>query len=153
VSASTVAAKRCDRELFRDVIGHFASGVTVITARHEGVDYGMTASAVSSLSLEPPMLLVCVNKATVTRKAISGSGVFGVNILQEDSPIRTAKQLEGRSLAVNTLKNVNDVTDRYALAKRGADQRKLRFTELELPEMTAALAPNRIAAATVIEPF
>lgn len=73
----------CDQGLFREVIGHFASGVTVITARHEGLDYGMTASAVSSLSLEPPMLLVCVNKATVTETAISGSGTFGVNILHE----------------------------------------------------------------------
>jgi 4-nitrophenol 2-monooxygenase / 4-nitrocatechol 4-monooxygenase, reductase component len=84
VRPSTVAATRCDRDLFRDVIGHFASGVTVVTARHDGIDYGMTASAVSSLSLEPPMLLVCVNKATVTRRAISGSGAFGVNILHED---------------------------------------------------------------------
>jgi NitT/TauT family transport system substrate-binding protein len=74
-------------------------------------------------------------------------------VVRKDSPIRTAKQLEGKSLAVNTLKNVNDVTDRFALAKRGADPRRLRFTELELPEMTAALASNRIAAATVIEPF
>jgi flavin reductase (DIM6/NTAB) family NADH-FMN oxidoreductase RutF/DNA-binding FadR family transcriptional regulator len=72
-----------DRDAFREVIGHFASGVTVITARHEGRDYGMTASAVSSLSLEPPMLLVCVNKATVTETAIAASGAFGVNILHE----------------------------------------------------------------------
>jgi flavin reductase (DIM6/NTAB) family NADH-FMN oxidoreductase RutF/DNA-binding GntR family transcriptional regulator len=77
------AAAACDERLFREVIGHFASGVTVITARHEELDYGMTASAVSSLSLEPPMLLVCVNRATVTEKAISGSGAFGVNILHD----------------------------------------------------------------------
>lgn len=47
-----------DQDLYRDVIGHFASGVTVITARHEDTNYGLTANAVSSLSLEPPMLLV-----------------------------------------------------------------------------------------------
>ena len=68
---------------FREVIGHFASGVTVITANHDGADYGMTASAVTSLSLEPPMLLVCVNRETVTETAIAGSGAFGVNILHE----------------------------------------------------------------------
>jgi 4-nitrophenol 2-monooxygenase / 4-nitrocatechol 4-monooxygenase, reductase component len=73
-----------DKEIFRQVIGNFATGVTVITASDEGTDYGMTASAVCSLSLEPPMLLVCVNKAVSTEKAISGCGAFGVNILHED---------------------------------------------------------------------
>lgn len=73
-----------DRERFRSVMGHFASGVTIISTRHEGIDYGLTASAVSSLSLDPPMLLICVNKASNTRNAIEASGVFAVNILQEN---------------------------------------------------------------------
>jgi 4-nitrophenol 2-monooxygenase / 4-nitrocatechol 4-monooxygenase, reductase component len=77
---------RLDREVFRNVIGHFASGVTVITARHEGTDYGMTASAVSSLSLNPPMLLVCVNERNPTGAAISAAGAFAVNILAESQP-------------------------------------------------------------------
>lgn len=72
-----------DRDLFRDVIGRFASGVTVITARHEDTDYGLTASAVASLTLDPPMLLACVNKQTGTENAISHSGAFAVNILDE----------------------------------------------------------------------
>jgi 4-nitrophenol 2-monooxygenase / 4-nitrocatechol 4-monooxygenase, reductase component len=71
---------------FRDVIGHFASGVTIITAVHEGQRYGTTASAVSSLSLEPPMLLVCLNKTSTTGQAIGAAGRFGVNILREDQP-------------------------------------------------------------------
>jgi len=73
-----------DRERFRSVMGHFASGVTIISTRHEGIDYGLTASAVSSLSLNPPMLLICVNKTSNTRDAIEASGVFAVNILQEN---------------------------------------------------------------------
>ncbi len=73
-----------DRERFRSVMGHFASGVTIITARHEGIDYGLTASAVSSLSLDPPMLLICVNKTSNTQRAIAEAQVFAVNILQED---------------------------------------------------------------------
>jgi flavin reductase (DIM6/NTAB) family NADH-FMN oxidoreductase RutF len=47
-----------DKETFRHVIGHFASGVAVLTTRNGEEDIGATASAVSSLSLEPPMLLV-----------------------------------------------------------------------------------------------
>jgi flavin reductase (DIM6/NTAB) family NADH-FMN oxidoreductase RutF/DNA-binding FadR family transcriptional regulator len=69
---------------FRDIIGHFASGVTVITALHDGHAFGATASAVSSLSLEPPMVLICLNKTSTTQQAVAGSGRFAVNILGED---------------------------------------------------------------------
>lgn len=73
-----------DRDLFRDVIGHFTSGVTVLTTRHQGINFGLTASAVTSLSLEPPMLLVCINQKSGTCHAISNSKVFAVNILHEN---------------------------------------------------------------------
>ena len=72
-----------DRDVFRDVIGHFATGVAVITAQEDGVPYGVTVSALSSLSLEPPMLLVCLNKTSRTQGAIKRCGVFGVNVLGE----------------------------------------------------------------------
>ncbi|MED3562520.1 flavin reductase family protein [Bacillus xiapuensis] len=73
-----------EKEKFRHVIGHFASGVSIITVNHQEVDFGITASAVSSLSLEPPMLLVCVNKSTGTCHAITEEGSFTVNILAEN---------------------------------------------------------------------
>lgn len=68
---------------FREVIGHFASGVTVVTALDGGEPFGTTASAVASLSLEPPMLLVCMNRSSRTGQAIDRSGRFGVSILAE----------------------------------------------------------------------
>lgn len=71
-------------ELFRNVISHFASGVSIITVRENEIDYGITASAVSSVSLEPPMLLICANKNTGTCHAISSVGSFTVNILTEN---------------------------------------------------------------------
>lgn len=76
-----------DRETFRHVIGHFASGVTVLTTRSGDEDFGATASAMSSLSLEPPMLLVCLNTRSSTQEAIHASGVLGVNILDEDQGV------------------------------------------------------------------
>ena len=51
-----------DTTEFRNVIGHFASGVTIVTAEHDGVRYGATISAVSSLCADPPMVLVCLNQ-------------------------------------------------------------------------------------------
>ncbi len=70
-------------EEFRDVIGRFATGVTVVTTSEEDRWFGTTASAVSSLSLEPPMLLVCMNRASETGSAIARVGSFAVNILDE----------------------------------------------------------------------
>lgn len=74
----------CDSELFRRTIGHFATGVTVITTRHRGRPHGMTASAVTSLSLSPPMLVVCINNRAPTHDAVSGADSFAVNVLARD---------------------------------------------------------------------
>ncbi|GHO99347.1 flavin reductase [Reticulibacter mediterranei] len=76
-------ARRIDHDTFRRVMGRFASGVTIITTRHAGIDYGLTATAVSPLSLDPPMLLICVNRAANTRQAIAAAQWFAVNILQD----------------------------------------------------------------------
>ena len=85
--------RRLDSNEFRDIIGRFASGVTVITVEHEEQPYGATASAVCSLSLEPPMLLVCLNKSSSTAQAIAAARRFAVNILgegQADAAMRFA---------------------------------------------------------------
>ncbi|MBN9623319.1 MAG: flavin reductase [Actinobacteria bacterium] len=73
-----------DRDAFRDVVGRLASGVTILTAHSQGHDFGMTASAVVSLSLEPPMMLACVHRKAPTRQAISDSGTFAINVLDEN---------------------------------------------------------------------
>jgi 4-nitrophenol 2-monooxygenase / 4-nitrocatechol 4-monooxygenase, reductase component len=93
-----------EQQLFRDVIGRFASGVTVITTTVDGVDFGTTASAVSSLSTEPPMLLVCLNKTSGTQAAVLKAGVFGVNILaegQEELAYRFARKGVGKFARLN----------------------------------------------------
>jgi flavin reductase (DIM6/NTAB) family NADH-FMN oxidoreductase RutF len=82
--SGTMARATFDGERYRHVIGHFATGVTVITSRHDDADHGATASAVSSVSLDPPSLLVCLNRAAVTETAVRESGTFVVNILRED---------------------------------------------------------------------
>lgn len=73
-----------DPAAFRHVVGHFASGVTVITTVVDGELYGTTASAVSSLSMEPPMMLACLNRSSSTHDAVLKAGVFGINILTEN---------------------------------------------------------------------
>ena len=86
-----------DPQEFRSIIGHFVTGVTVITTAADGRLQGMTAHAVTSLSLDPVMVLVCVDKATHTHGILEQSGVFAVNILaehQEDVSRLFAKRAE-----------------------------------------------------------
>lgn len=67
---------------FRHAIGHFATGVTVVTSvGPSGEPVGTTASAVTSLSLDPPLLLVCFDRASVTLRAVCAHGGFVVNVL------------------------------------------------------------------------
>ena len=67
---------------FRRVLGHFASGVTVITAcDRDGRPTGLTASAFTSVSLEPPLILVCVDHKAQSYPALIASKTFAVNIL------------------------------------------------------------------------
>jgi flavin reductase (DIM6/NTAB) family NADH-FMN oxidoreductase RutF len=71
------------REL-RDALGTFATGITVITTKGSDHPYGMTANAFSAVSLDPPLVLVCVIKGTEGAESIAQNGVFAVNILSED---------------------------------------------------------------------
>lgn len=69
---------------FRSIIGHFTTGVTIITTAAGEEMQGMTANAITSLSLDPTMILCCVDKTTYTHELLERGGVFVVNILAED---------------------------------------------------------------------
>lgn len=71
-----------DPDRFRDLLGRFATGVTVLTARGaDGRPIGMTASSVASASLEPPLLLVCVDRRHDMHGAMDASRHFVANVL------------------------------------------------------------------------
>ena len=71
-----------DATRFRHTLGKFASGVTVVTTEHEGEQAGITVSAFSSLSLEPPLVLICIDRKVRSHDVIAGAGLFAVNILE-----------------------------------------------------------------------
>lgn len=74
-----------DEYRFRSVLSRFATGVTVVTAVDaDGVDHGITVSAFCSLSLEPPLVLVCIDRATVMHRILSAATSFAVNVLAAD---------------------------------------------------------------------
>jgi len=71
-----------DSDLFRSVLGRFASGVTVVTTRDAaGHDHGMTVSAFTSLSLTPPLILVCIDRHASVYPALRDAEWIAVNVL------------------------------------------------------------------------
>jgi flavin reductase (DIM6/NTAB) family NADH-FMN oxidoreductase RutF len=76
------------KDQFRSALGHFASGVTVVTSKcADGTHRGITVSAFTSLSLEPPLVLVCIDKRASLHDHLQEGGYFAVNILEEDQEV------------------------------------------------------------------
>jgi flavin reductase (DIM6/NTAB) family NADH-FMN oxidoreductase RutF len=69
---------------FKLALSHFASGVTIVTTEHEGRPFGMTVASFASLSLNPKLVLVCIETSVKTHEAIAAAGKFGVSILASD---------------------------------------------------------------------
>lgn len=78
---------------------------------------------------------------------------FSSIMVAEDSPIREPEDLEGRTIAVNTLGNITQVTTAGALAELGVDPQAVRYTEVPFPDMVAAVEGGDVDAAFIIEPF
>jgi flavin reductase (DIM6/NTAB) family NADH-FMN oxidoreductase RutF len=68
----------------RAMMGRFATGVTVVAARHGPLLAGMTANAIASISLDPPLLMASINRDSETHVAIVGSHSFAVSVLGAD---------------------------------------------------------------------
>lgn len=67
---------------FRQVLGHLAAGVTLVTSRDAaGTPCGLTATAVCSVSLQPPLVLACIDRGTNTHAGIDASGFYAVNLV------------------------------------------------------------------------
>jgi len=109
-----------DEAAFRQAMGHFACGVTVVTTQMGDERNGLTVASFASLSLRPPLVLVCVEKSVKSHDAIAAAGKFAVNILAE---------------------NQTDVSNRFATkAEDKFADLPLHSGELGLPLIDGALA-------------
>ena len=87
--------KLLDTAEFRRILGHWATGVAVVTARTpEGHPCGLTANAIASVSLEPPLVLACIEHRSHTHECILGSGAFALAVL-DDAQERLARRFAG----------------------------------------------------------
>ncbi|WP_435212828.1 ABC transporter substrate-binding protein [Streptomyces sp. bgisy034] len=87
---------------------------------------------------------------------IASTGVRGKDfnglMVKEDSPVKSAKDLEGRKVAINTLKNINETAVRQAVREAGGDPDEVELVEMAFDQMPAALDQGQIDAACVVEP-
>lgn len=72
-----------DPQEYKDVMARFAAGVTIVTALKDGQPHGMTVSSFTSVSLQPPMVLICVDKTYGIGAEIEAAKSFAVNILHK----------------------------------------------------------------------
>jgi flavin reductase (DIM6/NTAB) family NADH-FMN oxidoreductase RutF len=72
-----------DQARFREVLGHFATGITIVTALEEGEPVGFTCQSFAALSLDPPMVLLAPARSSTSWPRIAKAGAFCVNILEE----------------------------------------------------------------------
>lgn len=104
-------------------------------------------------------LIIAKSKGVPVHAITPGVGIAPGNneacqvLVPGDSPVKDVKDLSGKTLAVNTLNNIGDVTIRAALEKSGVDPDTVKFTEIGFPDMLAAVEEGRIDAAWECEPF
>ncbi|MEU6791637.1 ABC transporter substrate-binding protein [Nonomuraea wenchangensis] len=93
----------------------------------------------------------------VVTPGVASTGVagkdFGGVVVKAGSPIKSAADLAGKKVAVNTLNNINDTTVRASIRAAGGDATNVTFTELAFPDMLAALDKGNVDAVQVVEPF
>jgi NitT/TauT family transport system substrate-binding protein len=127
-------------------------GATVIPAVVSGkVDIGGSnlVSVLLASSKDIPVKIVAPGTYVQTDRKQDFSAIM----VAKGSDIRSPKDLEGKTLAVNTLKNVAEVTAKASLEKRGVDVSRIELAEVDFPDMIPALEQGRVDAAFEIEPF
>ena len=84
-----------DPAAFRQAVGRFATGITVVSARVDGIDHAMTVTAFTSVSLDPVLVLFCAEKIARFHDAVLASGIWAVSVLHSGSE-KTARWLATR---------------------------------------------------------
>jgi NitT/TauT family transport system substrate-binding protein len=129
-----------------------AGGAAIVPAVVSGSDqigFSNTTSLIIASSKGLPIQII-------SQGVLGGSTpkqAWDAVLVKKGSPIRTAKDLEGKTIAVNTLQNVGPLTINTSLKKQGIDYTKVKYTEVEFPDMPAALQAGRVDAAWMVEPF
>lgn len=127
-------------------------GATVIPALLNGqVDVGGSnvVSVMIAQSKGLPIQMIAAGTSTSDDPAEDFSRI----LVPKDSPIKDWAGLAGKRIAVNTLKNINDVVIKGGMEKQGIDDSRVQFVEMGFPDMAPAIARGQVDAGLLIEPF
>lgn len=119
-------------ESFRRALRRFATGVTVVTVDHDGELHGMTASSFASVSLEPPLILVCLDRTSRTRALILEKGSFAVNVLADD------QETVSRSFSRRGMKPFDELPHRAGATGNPLLDGAIAWIECRLDQMVEA---------------
>lgn len=117
------------------------------------VGFSNTPSLLSAAGRGLPIEIVAPGGGSQPAKRGRGENLDGAVMVRRDSRIRTYPDLTGKRVAVNTLRNISDLTLNAALEQRGIDHRTVKYLEVPFPDMLAALDAARVDAAFLAIPF
>jgi NitT/TauT family transport system substrate-binding protein len=126
-----------------------AAIVPAVASGDEQIGFSNTTSLIIARSKGLPVRIISQGDIGGTDARDAPDGL----LVAKDSAIKSAKDLEGKTVAVNTLQNVGPLTINRALEKRGVDYTKVKYTEVPFPDMGAALEAGRVDAIWEVEPF
>jgi NitT/TauT family transport system substrate-binding protein len=112
------------------------------------IGFSNTTSLIIAASKDLPVQIISQGVLAGTGEDDAWDGI----VARKGSGIKTAKDLEGKSIAVNTLNNIGPVTINNVMEKQGADYTKVKYVEVPFPDMNAALDAKRVDAAFEVEP-
>jgi NitT/TauT family transport system substrate-binding protein len=125
----------------------FAGGAAVVSGSVQ-IGWGNTTSTLIAASRGLPIKVIAPGSQ-------SGSGGRDISslVVPKRSPVRRASQLAGKTIAVPTLSSIAGLAVQRTLEKAGVDVHDVKLTEIEFPDMPAAIASGRVGAAMIVEPF
>ncbi|MGC9666034.1 ABC transporter substrate-binding protein [Planosporangium sp. 12N6] len=141
------AQHHIDLELVQQSGG--AAAIPGVIAGDFQLSFGNVTSVLLAGSQNLPLRMVAEGVSSTGDPKTDFAGV----VVAPDSPIQSARDLAGRTVAINNLKNINDVTTRSVVEKAGGDPASVKFLELGFPDMPAAVANHKVDAAVMVEPF
>jgi NitT/TauT family transport system substrate-binding protein len=113
------------------------------------IGFSNTISLLIAASKDLPVQIISQGVLAGTKESEAWADL----LVLKDGPIKDPKDLEGKTIAVNTLNNICEVTIKASLEKEGVAVDELKFAEVPFPDMNAALEQKRVDAACVVEPF
>lgn len=132
----------------QDAQGGAAIVPAVLSGSNE-IGFSNLSSLIVAREKNLPVRLIAPGSATTGDTTNDYGGI----VVKAGSPLTSARDLSGRTVAVNTLKNIGDTTVRHAVEAAGGDPATIRFVEVAFPDMPGQLAAGNIDAAWSIEPY